>query len=240
MRPTKGAAVVWMVGLLKRRESGFAIATFALMVLTMFGAAGARASGIRGEILVIAYSPSTILVCQKRSPKKFQMLDKAYAAWLQKQPAEFIEFAKEVEAKQAEAMRDPQVQAHIKALEEMSPDALDEHCQGFVDIYKDLPQKPNPALATPERTWKTFQAAMLAKNRQSARVCLTSNALQNFRRIFERDDTKMGTWARDVKQFKISGEIGKDMVEAVVTTKTGRAYIVTLVKAGPNWLIAEM
>lgn len=190
---------------------------------------------------MVLFAPTTISVCEKRVPKKFGKLSQEYAAWLKKQPADVVALAKEVDAKKAEAAKDPQMQQYIKALEARSIEEVSEQCQSFSSYLTGAIEKPNPALSSPEATWKTFLAAMSARDPKAARQCLTGNALKNFRRAFEGDDgNKMVAWAQDVKQFSTNGKISRVVVEAIVTTNGGRAYILTLGKLGPNWLIVEM
>ncbi len=190
---------------------------------------------------MVLFASPTISVCEKRVPNKFGKLSQEYAVWLQKQPADVKAFAKEVDAKKAEAAKDPQMQQHIKMLETHPLDELTEQCQAFSNYLTGALEKPNPALTSPETTWKTFHAAMLARDAKAARQCLTGNALKNFRAAFEAGDgAGMATWAKDVKQFSANGKISRDIVEAFVTTNSGRAYILTLAKLGPNWLIVEM
>ena len=211
-----------------------AAAAWLLASMSVFG-------GLPGEIFVVLYTPTTIDICQKRIPQTFASLNNEYTTWLQKQHAEIKAMAKELETKKADALSDPQIQQHIKRLGAMSAEELREQCRALSGFLKGETEKPNPALTTPERAWKTFHAAMLAKDRKAARSCLASSALNNFRRTFDGDDgAKMSAWARNVKHFKTNAPTGPEMVDAVVTTVGGRAYIVTMLKVGPNWLIAEM
>ena len=100
---------------------------------------------------------------------------------------------------------------------------------------------PDPALATPEKTWNRYLEALRAGNRSIAIGCLTSTARDKFQPIIEQSSTEQLRGMADaVRSFALTGTTFGNMAEAAVSMKSGLGGLVYFVNMNGEWRINEM
>lgn len=99
---------------------------------------------------------------------------------------------------------------------------------------------PDPALATPESTWKTFLAALRRGDLDAAWKCTTPGARNKYERGFATmTPAALKETADAIVGLERTAEYG-EFVEAVIVRASARAGTVIFVRQGKEWRIQEM
>jgi hypothetical protein len=120
---------------------------------------------------------------------------------------------------------------------------LDNQCRGdLLDEFARVPgAAPDPALATPEKAWNRYLAALRQGDRISAIACLTSTAKDKFRPILQHmTPEQMRGMADAVRSFALTGANFGNVAEAAVSMKSGAGGIIYFENVGGEWRISEM
>lgn len=100
--------------------------------------------------------------------------------------------------------------------------------------------RPDPSLATPESTWKTFVDALRRADLARAWTCTTPGIRNKFEPAFKAmTPAQLEQMADSISAFARTSEYG-EFVEAFVAKASGNAGFVTFVRQGREWRIAEM
>lgn len=99
---------------------------------------------------------------------------------------------------------------------------------------------PDPNLASPESTWKTFIDAMRRGDLDAAWKCTTPQIRDKFEHGFQAmTSTQLKEAADSTMNLKRGAEFG-DFVEGMVVRPNGQAGVVTFIRQGAEWRITEM
>ena len=100
--------------------------------------------------------------------------------------------------------------------------------------------QPDPRLASPESTWKTFVAALRASDFDTMWKCTSPGIRNKFEAAFRAMTPGQRREAADSMQvFARAAEYGQ-FVEAFVGKKGSHGGIVTFGRRGRDWIIMEM
>ena len=99
----------------------------------------------------------------------------------------------------------------------------------------------DPELATPEKTWARYIAALRAADRQAVVACLASTARDKFRPLLNQlSDEQLRTMADSIKSFRLTGLKFGDFVEAVATRQDGHGGIIYFQNVNGEWKISDL
>lgn len=99
--------------------------------------------------------------------------------------------------------------------------------------------EPDPRLASPELTWKTFIDALGRGDLDAAWKCTTPGIRNKFAAFQKMTPSQLKEMSASVTGFKRSAAFD-EYVEAWITRSNGGAYSVTFRRQGKEWRIAEM
>jgi hypothetical protein len=120
---------------------------------------------------------------------------------------------------------------------------LDDTCHGALldEFVKVSGAAPNPALATPQRTWEHYLASLRKGDRAAAVACLISTARDKFKPVLQRMTTaQLHAMADAVQSFALTGTKFGNFAEAIVAMKGGAGGLVYFSNVNGEWRISEM
>jgi len=196
------------------------------------------------ELVRIQMVLSTMRVCDARIPGFQQETAAAYRRWREPRAAwvEAIEKSAQFQAL-LEQIKSQQSSVGAAAPTQQQDKETESACR--VELIDELEQAPDaapdPALATPEKTWNRYLGALRAGDRKSAIGCLTSTARDKFRPILEQSTPEQLRGMADaVRSFALTGTTFGNIAEAAVSMNSGFGGIVYFEDANGEWRISEM
>jgi uncharacterized protein len=198
------------------------------------------------ELLNIQMLLVTKRVCEAYLPGFAQETAATYRRWrdprarsvdaVEKSP-QFQAMLEQIKSQQSAGASTPPAQQQRQLKE------LETNCRGeFLDELAKVPgAPPDPGLATPERTWNRYLAALRTGDRRSAIGCLTSTARDKFRPILEQaTPEQLRGMADAVRSFALTGTSFGDIAEAAVSMNSGFGGLVYFENVSGEWRISEM
>lgn len=120
---------------------------------------------------------------------------------------------------------------------------IEDACRGELldEFVKVSGAPPNPALATPQKTWEHYLASLRKGDRAAAVACLISTARDKFKPVLEQMTTQqLHDMADAVQSFALTGTKFGNFAEAAVAMKSGSGGLVYFSSVNGEWRIGEM
>lgn len=99
---------------------------------------------------------------------------------------------------------------------------------------------PDPQLATPQKTWATFLAALRAGDRKTAQACFFPDSLERYRPVFDKaSDAELRQMAEGFTGFSLGIDMG-ELQEWWASNKNNEAGAIEFQRVHGEWLITSM